>query len=245
MPDGLQAHLLAQAEDPTRLFWHRLRWRFVSEHLPPGPHRVLDVGAGAGVLGHFLARHRPDVTYLFDEPIAELRARLRAHFGDHADHHEVDPSPDVDVVTLLDVLEHVADDRGFLSRVADRVRPGTRIIVTVPASMRLWSEWDTVLGHHRRYEPDTLAALVDAVGLEAVETGRLFPELVPAAWWRARRRTGSVGRHPAGSSEFPDLPGPVNVALELLGRPGVRWRTRMPTGTSLCALLRVPGGGVA
>jgi len=243
MTDALESHLLDQTDDATRFFWHRLRWRFVAAHVPRRRLTLLDVGAGAGVIGEFLVRTRPEARYVFDEPIPSLRARLRARHGDAADRHGAEDHPDVDVVTLLDVLEHVDDDEAFLAELVDRLRPGTTLVVTVPASMRLWSDWDVVLGHVRRYEPETLASLCATVPVEVVESGHLFPELVPAAWWRARRRRardGSTPSDPADArAEFPRLPLPVDRALELLGRPGVRWRDTMPIGTSLCTVLRV------
>ncbi len=239
MSDALEAHLLSQTDDATRLFWHRLRWRFVAAQLPSHPFTLLDVGAGAGVTGEFLVRDRPDATYVFDEPIASLRARLRARHGEAADLHGVDPLPRVDVVTLLDVLEHIDDDREFLARLVARLEAPTTIVVTVPASPRLWSQWDVALGHVRRYDAVSLDALLATVPVDVVERGHLFPEMVPAAWWRARRRRVSASPGPAGDAEFPDLPQVVDRMLELLGRPGVRWRASMPFGTSLCAVVRV------
>src|SRR5919106_1375048 len=58
---------------------------------------------------------------------------------------------DMDVVTLLDVLEHQRDDSGFLAGLLGRMRPDTPLILTVPALPGLWSAWDVALGHHRRY----------------------------------------------------------------------------------------------
>jgi hypothetical protein len=239
MTDALESHLLSQTDDPTRLFWHRLRWRFVAAHLPCGPFTLLDVGAGSGVTGEFLARSRPEATYTFDEPIESLRTLLRARHGERADLHGVDPLPRVDVVTLLDVLEHLTDDRAFLADLVARLEPATTIIVTVPASPRLWSAWDEALGHVRRYEFDALAALLATAPVVVDETGHLFPEMVPAAWWRARRRPATGPATGGSAAEFPDLPWPVDRMLELLGRPGVRWRTSIPFGTSLCAVARV------
>lgn len=237
MDDALESHLLSQTDDATRFFWHRVRWRFVAMHLPARPFTLLDVGAGSGVTGSFLTRSRPDATYAFDEPIDSLRALLRARYGEQADLHGAERLPHVDVVTLLDVLEHIDRDRDFLTELVDRLEPATTIIVTVPASQRLWSQWDVALGHVRRYDLDTLTNLLGAVPVDLVETGHLFPEMVPAAWWRARSRPDT--QHAACDAEFPGLPRPVDLMLELLGRPGVRWRTSIPFGTSLCAVVRV------
>ncbi|MBS1846997.1 MAG: methyltransferase domain-containing protein [Actinobacteria bacterium] len=247
MGNALEAHLIDQADFAAGYFWHRLRWRFVRRHLPSGRFALLDVGAGTGVVGTLLHRVRPEATYYFDEPIPSMRTSLRRRFGPANDLHGIAEFPPTDVVTLLDVLEHVEDDRGFVATLLGRLEPGTRIVVTVPASMRLWSQWDVALGHHRRYEPEQLAALFDGTAVEITERGRLFPEFVPAARWRARRHPpdtgpGAVGDGGAeGAAEFPRLPRPLNAALYVAGTPSVALSAWMPIGTSLCLVATVRG----
>ena len=50
-----------------------------------------------------------------------------------------------DVVLMTDVLEHVFDDRGLLEPIIDVCPPGAKLLLTVPADMRLWSPHDTTL----------------------------------------------------------------------------------------------------
>ena len=74
MTEALEAHLRRQIEHSARFFWHRVRWSAVSIYLPKNkPFELLDIGAGAGVLGTFLAKDRPQATYHFVEPIETLR----------------------------------------------------------------------------------------------------------------------------------------------------------------------------
>lgn len=239
MDEALEAHLLHQADGATQFFWHRLRWKLVRDHLPTTPATLLDVGAGIGAIGELLATERPDITYTFDEPIDSLAAHLAARFGAERDLRGRTSCPDVDIVTLLDVIEHIDDDEAFLSELVARLSPGTTIVITVPGSMRLWSQWDVSLGHRRRYEKPELEALVGRVPVQVLELGRLFPEMVPAALWRARRQPPTGAPAAPDQAEFPDLPRFVDEALYQLGRPGVRWRRHAPIGTSLYAALRV------
>jgi len=70
MSEALEAHLRRQIEHSSRFFWHRLRWRVVRSYLPEGrSFELVDVGAGAGLVGAYLARDRPLGTYRFVEPI--------------------------------------------------------------------------------------------------------------------------------------------------------------------------------
>src|SRR5262245_40133096 len=64
-----------------------------------------------------------------------------------------------DAVVALDVLEHLDDDASALREATGLLRPGGLLVVTVPASPRLWGAQDVVNQHRRRY---TRATLLDA-----------------------------------------------------------------------------------
>lgn len=253
MSDGLEEHLHHQTRLATGFFWHRLRWRAVEDLLPSGvPFRLLDVGAGNGVMGDFLASERPGATYLFDEPIGSLAGQLEQRFGESANHRTHPQWKTVDIVTLLDVIEHLDDPHSLLERICHECRPGTVVAITVPASERLWSQWDVTLGHRRRYTPDSLNDLLTDLPLDVAEVSWLFPELMPAGLWRAWRnppRTSPPNAPEATASdetetsaEFPDLPRLVNSGLYYLGLLPLRLRRWIPFGTSLLAAARVRGG---
>lgn len=56
-----------------------------------------------------------------------------------------------DSILYLDVLEHIRDDRAELESASRLLMPGGRLIVLAPAHERLYSEFDTAVGHYRRY----------------------------------------------------------------------------------------------
>ncbi|SFU91520.1 Methyltransferase domain-containing protein [Polaromonas sp. YR568] len=75
------------------------------------------------------------------------------------------PYPDkyFSLVTALDVIEHVEDDRAALSAIYAKMAPNGRGVITVPAFMFLWSEHDVLNEHKRRYRLDDLRTkLLDA-----------------------------------------------------------------------------------
>lgn len=232
--DDLETHLTDQIDRHADFFWHRVRWGVVRARVPDGPCVVLDVGAGAGLVGDYLAADRPAARYDFVEPIGSLEARLVQRWGADRNRSGTGPLDDVDVVTLLDVIEHVEDDHGLLADLTSRTSPGTTFVITVPAKRRLWSSWDVALGHHRRYERADLRALLGRLPLDVVEVSYLFPELVPAAGWRAWRG----GDAPEGSAEFPELPRIVDRGLLALSSATARARRLAPVGTSLVAVAR-------
>lgn len=84
-----------------------------------------------------------------------------------------------DVVLLLDVLEHLADDQATLARIIhDHAVPGAIVIVTLPAWPQLWSSHDVALHHHRRYTAATASALVHDANLVLLRSGGWFYSLL-------------------------------------------------------------------
>ncbi|MDQ2629538.1 MAG: class I SAM-dependent methyltransferase [Actinomycetota bacterium] len=235
--EALEQHLSRQLERSRDFFWNRLRWELVYEDLESAE-RVVDVGAGPGFLGEYLADRRPGLEYWFVEPIAELEQRLVERFGTEANRRDRDFAG-ASHVTLMDVLEHQEDDRAFMADLVERMDPGATLLLTVPAMPFLWSNWDTMLGHYKRYTKESLREAVGSLPLAIEEESYLFPELIPAGLARRRRmRNGSDG---AEEAEFPELSKPVNETLYRVGRATMRWRNRWPAGTSLFAKLRHTG----
>ena len=90
-----------------------------------------------------------------------------------------EPDAEFDALLLLDVIEHVEDDREFLSGlVADRLRRGGIALVSVPAWPRLFSAHDVALSHHRRYSPAQARAVIQQSGLDLDVQGGLFHSLI-------------------------------------------------------------------
>jgi hypothetical protein len=236
----LERHLVEQYELPPDFFWHDVRWQAVRRHLPPGPITVLDVGAGTGRLGAQLARSRPDARYRFVEPIPALESRLESEFGVGANARDA-ARIDADVVTLLDVAEHQVDDVGFLTDLAVRSDPGTRFVITVPASMALWSAWDVELGHHRRYTRRSLTDAMRAASLDVTECAYLFPELWPVGLARRVQHPAARADTVSGSPEFRPIPRLANAVLRGVGRVTVPARRYVPFGTSVLGVGTVAG----
>ncbi|HEV7615608.1 MAG TPA: methyltransferase domain-containing protein [Solirubrobacterales bacterium] len=218
-------------------FWNRIRWELILSQLPLGATELVDVGAGPGFLGDFLRQRRPAIEYRFVEPIAGLERQLEARFGADANRREGDFGA-ASTVTLMDVLEHQPDDRAFMAELAAKMAPGSTLLLTVPAMPWLWSDWDSMLGHYRRYTKQMLREALAPLPFELQEQGYLFPELIPLGLVRRARMRGGDGEEAAADAEFPDLPRPLNEALYRLGGATTALRRLWPAGTSLFAVLR-------
>jgi SAM-dependent methyltransferase len=177
---------LREATDPARRHpWERARSRFFRQVLDAGGRLrgrvdVLDVGAGDGWLGRELAGGLAPGSTVTCVDANYTDAWLDAHPGDARVRYRRSPPPGrFDLLLLLDVLEHVVDDRGFLRGfVADHLAPGGAALVSVPAWAALFSDHDRWLGHHRRYRPAQARAVLSAAGLRIQREGGLFHSLL-------------------------------------------------------------------
>lgn len=223
----------------------RLVRAWIEAARPPGREDVLlDCGAGTG---RFAAEMESLCRVLVlddhEEALRLLRARFRpeqiiALAGDRV------PLPDgsLQYVTALDVLEHVPDDAAVVRGFHRLLAPGGLAVVTVPAGMALWSDWDVALHHYRRYSRPELVALFPPAQWELVHVNYTNVLVYPLVWavrrWRAWRgaRPGEAGR-----SEDRIPPGPVNALLRAQFTGLARWRLPFPFGVSLLLVARRRG----
>ncbi|MFH1262190.1 MAG: methyltransferase domain-containing protein [Pseudomonadota bacterium] len=84
-------------------------------------------------------------------------------------------SGSLDFVVMLDVAEHVREDRKVFSEASRVLRPGGICIVTAPAHQLLWGSHDEVVGHFRRYSRRDLVGKLRANGFELLEKRYLLP----------------------------------------------------------------------
>lgn len=218
-------------------FWHRVRFRLVGRAAAAsGATTVLDIGAGSGQLGDWIAAHRSSLTYDFEELSPILDAALAQRFG--ADHRGAPgaPVPVTTLITMLDVLEHIEHDREALREIASRMAPGAQLLLTVPAFQWAFTSWDESLGHFRRYSRRQVREVAQAAGLDVRSSAYLFPELLPLVALRKLRRTER------SDVDFPSLPTWVDRSAELFSRGTTALRRCWPAGTSVVALLVKPGG---
>ena len=142
----------------------------------------------------------------------------------------------MDLVCLLDVLEHVEDDLSALRRIARLLKPGGRVLVTVPAYQWLWSPHDTAHHHYRRYTAHLLAQTAEQSGLTVHRIGYFNSLLFPLV--AAVRLIGKLFSKKYSSDTT--LPSPwINWLLLriFVAERHVVARIGFPMGTSVIAVL--------
>jgi len=239
MAEALESHLLGQVERPGIGFWHQVRALAVLDRVPRDRAvEVVDIGAGAGLLGVILARERPLARYRFYEPIDSLAGVAEARFGPDSRMAVPEDCATADVVALLDVIEHVESETELLEPILSCARAGSEFVITVPALPVLWSSWDEQLGHYRRYTRRTLMRSLNTLALDLCEVSYLFPELVAPALVRRALRGAKTGAADTGGSDFPELPARIDRVLRSISTLTYRSRSWWPVGSSLLALGR-------
>jgi 2-polyprenyl-3-methyl-5-hydroxy-6-metoxy-1,4-benzoquinol methylase len=126
---------------------------------------------------------------------------------------------DFDVVALLDVIEHVEHDRALLTDARRLLRAGGTIVVAVPAGPHLWTRYDELIGHKRRYDRVSLAAALTASGFRVSHLQ--YFNIVPALLQRVQRVFISRRGSDAGVVEIVRQslripPAPINAGLRLI-----------------------------
>jgi 2-polyprenyl-3-methyl-5-hydroxy-6-metoxy-1,4-benzoquinol methylase len=138
---------------------------------------VLEVGAGIGVNTLTLASLEYE-RWTCLEPDAALAARIALPPGGRhkpaaGTIDDLPPDAKFDAILYVDVLEHIEDDRGEVTRAAARLKPGGALIVLAPAHPFLFTPFDRAIGHFRRYTRKSLCATLQAVGLETLRMEKL------------------------------------------------------------------------
>jgi SAM-dependent methyltransferase len=173
------------ADSFTRHPWEVVRAQFFAEVLRPllegAPHStLLDFGAGDGWFASVLMSAHPNVHITCFDPGYEQTAPPLLAREDRLEHVADRPAGPFDVITLLDVLEHVPDDVALLQQLGDTLSAGGHLLISVPAWPALFSRHDVALRHERRYAPRRLSPLLERSGLAILESGGLFHTLLVA-----------------------------------------------------------------
>lgn len=161
---GTELEALAQAPNYYRWILHYFRPRLHG--------RVLEVGAGVGTFAeHMRAAAAAGTRIVLVEPAPNLGGRLRERFAGCEDveivHGTLDEAPigePLDAVVMVNVLEHIEDDRGILDEIHARLRPGGALLLFVPALPWLYGSLDRAFEHARRYSRAGLAGRLEAAG---------------------------------------------------------------------------------
>jgi SAM-dependent methyltransferase len=243
--DSMSEDLLVELSDTVRRhpWWvarANLALTLLRQNSVRPPAHVLDVGCGWGT--NLVALE--NAGYRVSGLDISRRALERI---DKAERHliEADLSQDLpadrplaDAVLALDVIEHIDNDTAALTRIATLVRPGGVAIVSVPALPELFSNFDAVQQHRRRYLPHSFRAVFEGSGLLVRSVFWWGAWMVPVLR-RMRLRESKAIQATRSYSDYlrlPPWPGPYLMTLAFALEKPFAVRQWLRTGTSLIAV---------
>jgi 2-polyprenyl-3-methyl-5-hydroxy-6-metoxy-1,4-benzoquinol methylase len=231
----------AMAELDQKHWWYVARRKVIAQlirrrAMPGAKAKVLEIGAGTGhnlkMLSEFGAVDALEVDEtaralaekrlgrkLFSSPLPELKGIRQGQY---------------DLVAAFDVIEHIPDDEAALEAIAKLLKPGGRVVVTVPAHQWMWSAHDVVNHHQRRYSKAGLKRLFNGSPLKLETIGYFNSLLFPVAV--AERLASKLRGKDDADLALP--PAPLNQTLERIfaSEGALIGRVPLPPGLSLFAV---------
>jgi len=225
-------YLTSELEELTKL---RNYYRWIFDEIRPflGT-RLAEIGAGLGTFTDVLAAN-----HLTSKPTAQLTAfepagnlyrqladrltrnhgalvqarRVVIHHGYFTPTHE-----QFDTIIMINVLEHIEDDRSAVHVACDSLSPGGTVVLFVPALPWLFSKFDRAVGHHRRYTRPALTRLLQEERLDIVKSQYL--DVVGLLPWYLLNVLGGVQTvHPWMVQLYDRIFVPVTRRIERLWPP--------------------------
>lgn len=230
-----------------KYWWHVAKRRLVQgllkARLSDYKNKVyLDVGCGTGKMLEEMSKWRDwKKTIGLDGSDEALRFCKKRQIAEtkKADFEKKLPLDEnsVDVITSLDVVEHINGDEKLLKEFWRVVKPNGYVVVTVPAYEWLWTYWDDILGHKRRYELIQLKKKVEKSGLEVEKISYFYGFLLPiAVFFRMLKSL----MNKKSASDFITLPDALNnFLLKIIGIENTLiQKVNLPFGLSLVCIAR-------
>lgn len=222
-------------------WWYRARREVLAalirrRAMPPPNARLLEVGCGTG---HNVAMLERFGTVDAIEMDSAARAVAEKRLGRPVGSAMLPELPGIarqhyDLVGAFDVVEHVEDDRAAIAALGQCLKPGGRLVISVPAHQWMWSAHDDANHHKRRYSKASLRRLIEDSPLKLEAIGYFNSLLFPAAV--AARFAGKLTGREGSDDSLP--PKPINWLFERVfaAERHLIGRAALPPGLSLFAV---------
>lgn len=225
-------------------WWFTTRKKIVLDTIDQFRHahadeQILDIGCGCGVMLNSLKNLGP--TYGLDMSDDAIHFCKEIFSGEVKKGYLPDqvpfPAERFTLITALDVIEHIEHDQESLKTLYNLLQPGGQAIITVPAYQFLWSKFDEMNEHKRRYTLGELRKKLQQAGFKIEKISYFNSLLFPLALL-VRMLNKLLGRD--GASDI-ELPGKQMNALlgKIFGLEVALLRNlNFPFGVSIIAAVR-------
>ncbi len=210
-------------------------------HFVPGKKwKILDVGCGTGGNFPFLRTYGEVEGCDYSEEAlryCQLRGLKEVRQADICDLPY--PERSFDLVTCLDVIEHIRLDHVAFRELNRVLADGGLLLVTLPAMPRLYSDFDCLAGHLRRYTREDVERILRRSGFEKVRMTcyTFLTHPLVKAYIKLGDFTGGKARYTHGMDTL--FPGSNALLKGVMGLESLLIsRFNLPVGASLAALAR-------
>jgi SAM-dependent methyltransferase len=201
--------------------------------------KVLDIGCGSGLMlnaleeiGQTFGMDMSDEAISFSKEIFSGKVE-KGFLPDQVPYEE----NFFHLIIALDVIEHIEQDVESLKAIRSRLVSNGKAVITVPAYMFLWSKFDELNEHKRRYTLTELNGKLEQAGF-TVEKISYYNTLLFPVVFVVRMLNNIMKRDGASDIDMPSLP--INYILEkIFGIEKYLLRlVNLPVGVSILAVVR-------
>lgn len=187
---------------------------------------IIDVGSGTGFFAEELLKAFPDKInncYLIDTEYSEEEIEKSSNTR-LIKQREIPNHISDSLVVMMDVLEHLEDDKKMLNEIRANAVSQNYFFITVPAFKSLWSAHDVYLCHYRRYTIPTLKKVLLDSNYTISSTYYLYGILFPLVWFS--RKISNLFPGKEVKSDMKPLSPILNKILFLLCRFDANYLTQ-------------------
>jgi SAM-dependent methyltransferase len=228
-------------------FWFQWRLKILQyvialQNIPlHEPLRILDIGCGHGVLGCQLESRSKWIIDGADLDEAALRQNQKKR-GQNMLYNIHDRIAEFkgmyDCVFLLDILEHIVQTDVFVSSALFHLKPGGWLFINVPAINLLYSQYDRVAGHIRRYNKKMLSNILKDQPVSLKDMRYWGLSMIPILFLRKTLISKTFSEKQALKTGFQPITNGVHSILKFVMRLETKALKTPVLGTSLLALAK-------
>ena len=215
------------------------RFAVASRYLPSSAQTLLDFGCGNGLFLDYLNFSGHSLSAVGYEPYLLSNANRSSPIYESLEHLG---KQQFDVVTALDVIEHIEDDEGTLMNINNLIKAGGTLILIVPGHEWLYSLHDSESGHYRRYTKTSVEKVLEKSGFSVVYQEYFFFFLIPVSvfikYYLLCKKILGKKLH---IRDLPSDPLRTFSCLTVLEKKCMQHGIRMPCGHSLLVNARKDG----
>jgi hypothetical protein len=215
-------------KDPINHWYYHMKFRAIQKALKNvdlNSSLLIDIGAGSALFSKQLSLLHTGLRVIAVDVNYKTEIEMSTNTFEYVT--EVPPGKG-NVFLLNDVLEHIEDDFGFLSKIVQEAPKSSLFVITVPAMMSLWSSHDEFLKHFRRYHRAEVEQLCELSGLSGRKGQYLYGLFYPFAFFQRKLDL----RPHSSKSKLVEASPIINTLIKRFSRADYLLSKALPFGVS-------------